>query len=96
MSQVAQTEKPKRWFPNPKGVLMCCLACGRDTANKRGICHRCLSQSHTGHQLPSEMKDRSMLPRGRSYSGYSEQLRGDCGDADTIGEGVEAGRNEAY
>lgn len=30
---------------NPKGSLMCCLGCGRDTKSKGGYCHKCAGRS---------------------------------------------------
>lgn len=28
-------------YPNPRGELVCCSTCGRDTRNKSQICARC-------------------------------------------------------
>lgn len=48
----------KCWRVNPLGRLMCCISCGRETANKRGLCGRC--QRHGSVQF-DERFDRHSL-----------------------------------
>jgi hypothetical protein len=32
------------WRPNPKGELVCCTRCGRDTRRRDAMCNRCVSR----------------------------------------------------
>lgn len=62
---------------NPRGELMCCISCGRDTSSKSGYCAECRGgRDGTGR---SETKDRKAKSRSQIFEhdgdDYSEDYK---------------------
>lgn len=75
--------------PNPKGKIVCCIYCGRDTKSTYAICYRCIPSS-SGRRLP---RTQTRETTGRS-SRSTRECENELFYVDEEGELKETGTDE--